>query len=1288
MIDSNHLSTLFTSTRRDAQGRLPQLVRRLIFASCANHEIPRFEMPGGDDVRLHGWDGTLSFNGSHPYIPAGDSVWEMGVSGDPESKANGDYEKRTKTPGNTNPSKTTFVFVTPHVWAGRNAWVEAKRAEGVWADVRAIDGSILATWLERAPAIAVWIADTLGRSIRGLHSIDRLWESSVSNQYSDSITPDLIIGGRQDARDKLLEFLQSPSGAVSVVGESAEEGLLFALAVCKRVFTPEQRSRLFVLSDTAAAEHLATLSEEHVAILTDQSIFLSIRSESLNHIHFVAPEKRDARANRTIASIELDSLRRSEVADALHRMGRPEEEADRLAAESKGSLQALLWMIARPERGALEWASGVAATELAPLVLAGQWVAADHPDHEVVAELAQRDYQEIKQTLAEWSGPGNPLARWGATWDWKAWEYAWTLLAPVLQREDIDRFLKIAEQVLGAADPALELPPDERWLANIRGKVHSYSLALREGLAHSLVLLAINGHLLRDMDGQAAVNHFVDSLLRVPDPATRWMSLARWLPDLAEAAPDAFLGALERFTANPDAVKELFAEGGMFGASPHTHVLWALERLAWSPDHLGQVVLALGRLAAVDPGGNLVNRPSRSLRMIMLPWHPATWASTANRMSGLRLLFKNVEPVAWQCAASLLPKPHDIGEPFGKPRWRDWARDAKEGVTLQDYWTFQEQLVAQLLEHTNGHGDRWAALLGAAPDLCKKHPELGKSVVAALQGIDPTQLEREDAFTLGEAARSLVMRHESMQHTDWAMKGELLETFQAIRDRLRPPLRRDQDRWLFAQWPETLRERGISMKEREENLSVTRGESVVAVIAQDGFGSVLEWSAEVGHPETLGFTLASAEVSREQEQQLLSLGLDSVGTQRDRPPLARTAFGYLAAKHQGSDEEWRRSTVAAVFGQSGPRAAAFVLQAFRYGQETWSLVSEQDKDVQSAYWNEVFLHFLTLEECEIALPKLAAANRPFAVIDLAAMLVHDVENKELGDEEHARIAAIARAALDATIDHLPRDEFGSGNTTSYEINQLLEYLESQGVLRADLAKWEWMWLPFISEDGRQLKALQAELADDPVLFVDLLKLVFRPSTPAESEEEVSEETEARARLAFQLLETWSRVPGLEADAKHHADDTLSDGLGPISPAWSGAVYGTALTAWIDRAIELATAADRLDICHQRIGRQLAFAPADENGVWPCIEVRDAIERLANDALEQGMILSVSNRRGVHFVGRDGAQESKLASCFREWCEQVRLEYPRTGAVLRRLAEQYEREAQSEIEQGRIDEFRS
>jgi len=1280
MLNSEDLTTLFSSTRRDAQGLFPQLVRRLILATCSDSDLPQFQMASGDDIRLHGWDGRMTSTVAHPWLPLGPSAWEMGV-GDPEDKAEKDYKKRSETPGEVVPATTTFVFVTPRVWAGGERWAERKRAERTWANIRVIHGADLATWLERAPAIAVWVAGAMGRPIRGLNTPERFWDTSVTHLYGPNLTTAVIVGGRSDAREKLLRFLQSSEAVVSLVGETVEEAALFATAVCLESMAPERRARVLVVSDASVSEHLATLSQDLVAVLVDAALYPAMRSDALRHVRFVIPEGRGARANRLTAAIDIGPLSRKATATALQSAGHKEEQADRMTASSRGSLQALLWIVAKPERGALAWSRGQSALELAPLALAGQWTVEAHPDHEVLATLAGRDYSEIRQTLAIWSGPGLPLERRGSIWDWKAWEFVWMGLAPSLQRADIDRFLKVANEVLGAPDPALELAPEDRWLAQMRGKTHRFSGALRHGFARSLALLAVNSDLVPGVNGRALVNRFVFDLLVVEERAKRWISIAQWLPDLAEAAPDAFLDALDRFIDDQGAVRELFTEGGMFGSSPHTHVLWSLERIAWSQDHFSRVVLALGRLSAVDPGGTLSNRPARSLRLVFLPWRPATGMPIADRIRAMRLLFDAADDVAWSCAASLLPATHDHPQPFAPPAWRDWGQDRSSGVSPRDYWTFQEQLVDLLLERAGSHSARWAQLLQAAPEILRKHRELGIRITEAIRSLDSAGVSRTDTFVLGDAARAIVMRHKRVQNAEWALKGEDLVLFQALRAHLAPRHRRDRDRWLFAHWPEIVRDLELSPDEREKRVTALRKASLADVLAEDGLAGVLEWAAEVESAEALGITLAAWP---EHEAKVLDAGLSELGEPRRRPAAARLAYGFCFGRHRAGGDAWRTSMLNALRPRVNSAALAFVLQAFPCNQDTWNAVENEAAEVRAQYWREVGVFVLSLPKCEFAISRLVAANRPYRVIDLASMLLRDDGNQD-DAEVTGRKLAQARVALTLAVDHLPMEERDVGGSMSYDLNRLLDFLEKNGASREDLASWEWKWLPLIDEEDRNLRALQAELSEKPELFVDFLKCVYRASGSNETDRVLTESEMQRASLARELLEAWTRIPGLDAGAREptHA---VGEGLGPISPAWNGTIDEAALLSWLGRAVTLAREASRIEVCYARIGRLFAYGPADADGIWPCAPVRRAIEQARSDELDDELVAGVMSRRGAHWVARDGAQESTMATAFRRWCEEVRAQYPRTGTILRRLAEYYEREARDERERWRLVEF--
>src|SRR5688572_5022474 len=117
LIDATDLERWANSRR--AQEQLPVLVRRLIHATTTT--ATHIGLPGGDAVQQGGYDGVVAVSETHYAVPNGMSVWELGVSADPKTKATEDYAKRKrKQPmsdvGPVDPASTTFVFVTPRRW--------------------------------------------------------------------------------------------------------------------------------------------------------------------------------------------------------------------------------------------------------------------------------------------------------------------------------------------------------------------------------------------------------------------------------------------------------------------------------------------------------------------------------------------------------------------------------------------------------------------------------------------------------------------------------------------------------------------------------------------------------------------------------------------------------------------------------------------------------------------------------------------------------------------------------------------------------------------------------------------------------------------------------------------------------------------------------------------------------------------------------------------------------------------------------------------------------------------
>ncbi len=160
LISANMISEWAAKNRRQTQDTLPELVRHMVFESDPN--VRRADIPSGDSVALPGLDGVvISQNGFCPeqFLPEGESVWEFGCDkGHVPTKAESDYQKRSKDKDLIDKTTKTYIAVTPYPWKKKQAWISAKQAEGHWKDVYVLNAEDLAQWLDQCPKTRDWFA--------------------------------------------------------------------------------------------------------------------------------------------------------------------------------------------------------------------------------------------------------------------------------------------------------------------------------------------------------------------------------------------------------------------------------------------------------------------------------------------------------------------------------------------------------------------------------------------------------------------------------------------------------------------------------------------------------------------------------------------------------------------------------------------------------------------------------------------------------------------------------------------------------------------------------------------------------------------------------------------------------------------------------------------------------------------------------------------------------------------------------------------------------------------------
>jgi hypothetical protein len=518
------------------------------------------------------------------------------------------------------------------------------------------------------------------------------------------------------------------------------------------------------------------------------------------------------------------------------------------------------------------WAAPAEAPQLVAFLLAGSW--GQNPDDLwAVARLARTSPDEVVQRLSRWANETDPPVRLvGGMWEWISRQRAWPHVGRHITAADLAAFRQVAAEVLGEMDPRLDLAADERWMASLRGYSPRYSDALRRGLAEGLAILASRPNVVRaGADPISLVNAVVRDLFGAEPTPHRWYSLAPVLPLLAEAAPDAFLTMCERDPVSNVPVRSaLFQEEGFFSGSRHYHLLWALETLAWSPEHLARVAVVLGSLAANDSGGRTANRPAASLQTVFLAWKSNTAASVPQKLAAIDTLARRHPGVAFDLCRNLIPTRHETATPPPRPRWRRWAHGHQDGVTFGEYRQYVTGLFERVLCGAGTDQGRWAALLNPLRDVPEE--QFGQ-LFAQLEVLPLEQLAEQPDDRLRRAIRELLHRKRTIDGIYPEVTAAHVTRLEGVYARLAPSDRLRRDEWLFDTYPDLLSITGNDWRVEGEARERERAAVVRDFVDAGESGRLILFTDGVEDPHALGYHVGQSYLADEVVTGFLARGV-------------------------------------------------------------------------------------------------------------------------------------------------------------------------------------------------------------------------------------------------------------------------------------------------------------------------------------------------------------------------------------------------------------------------------
>ncbi len=1238
----------WANTSLKARAKLAALLRILVHSTCDG--LQEVDFPAHDDSQRPGWDGKTETAIGNPWIPIGSSGWEFGVTGDVKGKADRDFAKSVKATPKRQRTEMTFIFVTPRRWAGKDAWRDAHAAKNQWKDVKVLDSSDLEQWMEQSIPAQVWFANERGVEHRGTRSLDRCWvrwNADCDPKFTTNIFDEAaIVAGK-----KLLEHLRGSARTLRIAADSILEGLAFVYATLNGgdPNLSAIRDRIVVFTETGPLTELASKASRFIPVVTNREteVELSETGVRLGGISIVSRTM-----VQTEADIVLDALSGEAFRKALETMQLGSDAIERLKDESGRSLTVLRRRLAQDHAiKSPPWSTDkTLARSVFPFMLAGAWKSDNEADRIILCHLADREkYAYVEREFAELLPiESSPVWSIGSFRGVVSKIDALYAVHSSVTEEDLKRFYEAADLVLSERDPSLDLPEEDRWAAGIHGKVRDISAALREGIADSLVILAVHGNnLFKDrlgIDTQHQANALVRKLFDNMDGDTM-ESQSNELQRYAEAAPEAFLNILDRdLQKNDPTTRVLMRPVGdpLFSRNPRVGLLWALDLLAWSPEFLPRVVEILAQLRDLEPEDRSGNSAMQSLLSIFRSWMPQTSASVDQQIAAFTQLLKKYPEVAWAIGRDQYDVRSRTGSYSVKPKWRDYAFGSGEVATKGERWKFEIHCVETALAWAPMSKEKLSDLIDSLDGFEDSYrQQVWQRVMEwAKTATDEERSWLREKIRVGvsRSARRLIRKGASEADTNARVSDA-----RDIYAELEPEDIVWKHAWLFKNgWVEhsweDIHEEEHDYRARDQRVAEQREAAVRAVTKGEGTSGAVRLALSGNAPHVVGNNLAKILTSEIEQLGFIKLiiGMPEFLTSVKLQFLLDGFFFTLSAKQSVAFINKLRVEV-------NNEQLVRMLCLCRFGRDVWDAVEASSNEVAERYWREVTASWSQQSEDELryAVTKLLEARRGLTALQLVHLDLKSIESEQL----YEILQAVPKSN---------EAEKGASSMDRHSIEEVFKALNSRGTIgRSRMASLEFLYLEVFRHDRGSIPSLEAEVNDNPSLFCEAISIAYR-SKNEPRDKELTEEQKHAAKNAYTFIKVLSSVPGVDS---------------------SGAIQTDKLKEWIIEARRICDETGHRTVLDYQIGEILAHAPAADDGTWPCEPVREAINDLYSSDLERGLTIGRYNARGVVWRGEGGGQERELAEQYESWAKACEFDYPRMTAVLREIVKKYLAEAE-------------
>lgn len=863
----------------------------------------------------------------------------------------------------------------------------------------------------------------------------------------------------------------------------------------------------------------------------------------------------------------------------------------------------------------------------AVITLIGCWDEQNSFDLKAIEQLTSTEYGNFQHSCREFLlNYPESLSLKNGKWKMKNRAEAFTLV----QEFYFDTIIKTAFQIAGTflRENSRQFTEDGQFSLMIPSAGRfQHSDSFRRGLLKGLCILS-NG---------PKLPHCTDHLLSTESRALihgtldqcDWMhlvSISDTLDFLAEMNPNAYLESLEKLIQNrPTEIEKLFPKKGNYALADQnfiTSILFSLERLAWSEDHLISCIRCLGELECLHyDNTNWVNTPIHTIVQILSPFMPQTCASVEKQKRAVQGLKIDHPDLCWMVLTELLPQ-------SGTYVTTGSAKPQHMQIAIPDNVIISDSDRIDLLQFYMRQ-----AITMAGTDLAKlaqlsKHTDYMsvEDIDSYLETIRNSSADWSDSEKCSLWIELCELKCRTLSDNpgtipDTPLYHALCSTIDSICPQ---SILYRHKRLYLSQFHEFHTDEG-HWKELEQQ----KDNAVWEIYSTLGLDAVIEFSISVN---------------------ALSDTAHRLGRRISVEELKRTLPEY----EKGESTEFYSSLVKGFLYKNGvssivqldlpafmPEFIATVLRDAPFTHELISLIPQYLPGHEELFWETAVIAPYDAKYSDYDIKEIVQTllmyHRAAAAIDA---LGYDIKAAKIED------SLLCTILLEAPLDN----SFGS--IRQYSVCRIIKHLQDSDSVDIDtLCKIEYIYLPWLDRHSpAQPKAIRYKLANDADCFCELMKTTYK-----ERHQDTVKKSVPRAvsERLFQLTFQYSIVPGTD---------------------WEGNFQPGIFIAWIGAVKSWAKEHDRFEVTMQTVGNGLSYAKFDENNIIDETIMKE-LNFIENEEMRTGYRLGVFNQRGIHWVDPEGKPKRALAAKYQQRADAAeRLGYSRFSELLRSIASGFMSEA--------------